>query len=57
MVSWEYCYLEGSEGASKERAYVAKKCLKIQRKDNSDTQWKIYKHSFMEITFGVEPEK
>ena len=30
-------YLKESEEASKEKAYISEKCLKIQTKDNPDT--------------------
>ena len=32
------------------------KCLKIQTKDNQDMLWWIYKYSFLEETFAIEPK-
>ena len=39
MFPWGKYYLEGSEGASKEKAYIARNISskKIQTKDNLDT--------------------
>ena len=34
MVPWEKRYLEGSDWASKEKAYIARKIFEIETKDN-----------------------
>ena len=48
MFPWEKYYLEGSEGASKEKAYIARNIplKKIQTKDNLDTHDKFTNTTF-----------
>ena len=52
-VSWKNRYLEVFDGASKEKANIPEKFLKIQTKDNQDMPWWIYKYSFLEETFYI----